>query len=52
VKFSGEFSGDVSDDIYFCYNNTIFCYELSGEIPANSVVFFYFMGEPFFATNI
>jgi hypothetical protein len=48
----GEFSGDVSDDNHFCYNNTIFCYENSGEslvvCPVRSTFFFYFMGELFF----
>jgi hypothetical protein len=54
-EFSDEFPVDVSDDIHFCYNSTIFCYALSGEVsgetpvvcPASSTYCFDFVGEPF-----
>jgi hypothetical protein len=55
-EFSDEFPVDVSNDIYFCYKGTIFCYALSsvvsGELvrPASSASFLYFVGQLFFTT--
>jgi hypothetical protein len=58
-EVSGEFPVDISDDIHFCYNSTIVCYTLSGEVsgespvvyPASSVYFFYFVDELFCYTE-
>ena len=59
ARFSGEVAVNVSDDIGFCCISTFFLLrglrrgsgEVSGESPARSVFFFYFVSEPFFAAK-
>jgi hypothetical protein len=58
TRVSGEVSGDspVSSPAsspsisIFATISTFFCYALSGETPARSDFFFYFIDEPVFAT--
>jgi hypothetical protein len=50
-KVYGEISVDVSDEIVFCYNITVFfATRYPARSPADSAFSFYFMGKPFFAT--